>query len=104
LVILVDLDNILAPTAGIVFEKLQIFEHHTLKAEKEAGGCDNQAESLGKWVEVIYANGLQGTQNDNSFVQSEASSDVIRISRVDSIMKAAKLILQVFVLAPLIFT
>jgi len=31
LMILVDLDNTLAPTAGVNFERLAIFEHHSLK-------------------------------------------------------------------------
>ena len=35
LVILIDLDNTLAPTAGINFEKMEIFEHKSLSVPKD---------------------------------------------------------------------
>ena len=45
LIILIDLDNTLAPTAGVNFDKLGIFEHHSLK-ENAKNGLVDKVQSL----------------------------------------------------------
>jgi len=59
--IIVDLDNLLAPTAGVNFEKLAIFDHHTLKYYWQ-GEDDKEDEefvkqkTLQNWVDRIAEN------------------------------------------------
>jgi len=70
--ILVDLDNTLAPTAGVNFEKLAIFEHYTLQFYWDKNEDEDEeavkAKTLQNWVDTIAKNMVEGYDPRNEFI------------------------------------
>ena len=83
MIILVDLDNILGPTAGVQFDKLEIFKHDSFK-------------TLQKLVDRVDRTSKNKDLGRNSGVRD--------IAKLDTWLKRIIKVLEFLIVIPLIYT